>query len=228
MTLSEAISSFKLYYNHKTGEEAYGFLDKEIKRFLEDSQYALLADKSYGKNMQGPGIEANTRRIAELEYYTINSSLTTTGSADYFDYAFNLPTGDTGMLYYMRSKSKVDRSDYPEVTGGYFKNILIQHKYGDNMDSIGMKAHFLFPRVVIGDDRLYVKVDSFTTDVSKINLTYIRKPVSIFNLDLTGDLDVPGNMHDDLIQTAVGKALTPELTSESQYQAQQIQEEKNS
>jgi hypothetical protein len=226
MTVSEAISRFKLYYNQKTGVEAPGFLDSEIKQILQDSQMDLIGDKSFGENFQGPSFESNQRRVSELKDFVINSSLTPTASADYMDYYCTLPTGETGFMYYVRSKSKVDRFDHPQAMGAYYKNVFIKHDWADRFEDYGKRSHFIEPRVTIDDDKLYIKVDSFTMSVNKVDLTYIRKPADINNMGSTGTIDMPDGMHDDLIQTAVRKAVASGTPTEGKYEVQSIEEKK--
>lgn len=226
MTVSEAIERFKLYYNQKTGVEAPGFLDSEIKQVLQDSQMDLVGDKSFGDNFQGPSFESNQRRVSELKDLIVNSSLTPTASANYLDYYCDLPTGETGLLYYVRSNSKVDRFDHPQAMGAYYRNVFIRHEWADRFEDYGKRSHFIEPRVTIDDDKLYLKVDSFTMSVNKIDLTYIRKPANITNMGLTGTIDLPVNMQDDLIQVAVRKATASGASSENKYQVQSIEEKK--
>lgn len=226
MTVSEAISRFKLYYNQKTGVEAPGFLDSEIKQILQDSQMDLIGDKSFGENFQGPSFESNQRRVSELKDLIVYSSLTPTGSTGIMDYQCDLPDGETGMLYYVRSKSKIDRFDYPQAMGAYYKNIFIKHNWLDKFEDYGKRSHFIEPRVTIEDNKLYIKVDSFTMSVNKVDLTYIRKPADINNMGSTGTIDMPTNMHDDLIQTAVRKAVASGVQAEGKYQVQSMEEKK--
>lgn len=227
MTVNEAINNFKLYYNEKTGVEAYGFLDSEIKQFLEDAQMDLVGDKAFGENFRGPVFESNQRRVAELETLLQESSLTPLESTSYLDYKAELPTGDTGFMYYVRSKSKVDRSDYPEGIGINVKNIFVRHDWLDNFEEYGRNNHFIEPRVTISNGFLYLKVDSFTTDITSVKLSYIRKPASInVSGNESSDIDLPFNMHDQLVQTAVRKALAPETPREQRYQVQAAEEKK--
>lgn len=226
MTVSQAISNFKLYYNKKTGANAYGLRDPEIQQILEDAQLDLIGDKAFGEGFRGPGAEDNYRRVAELEYYIEPSSLTPTASADYLDYKCDLPSGNTGFMYYHRSKSKINRSDHPAATGEYFRNVFLKQEWIDEFDSYGKKVHFIEPRVTISGNRLYIKVDSFTTDVTTVRLTYIRKPKSITEMTSGDKVDVPTALNDDLIQTAVRKALASTVPLENQYKAQTLEEKK--
>ncbi|WP_292487419.1 hypothetical protein, partial [Methanohalobium sp.] len=154
-------------------------------------------------------------------------SLTPTASTVY-EYECQLPTGSTGLLFYIRSKSKVDRSDYPEGTGLNFKNIFIRHDWVDNFEEYGKRNHFIEPRVLIADDKLYLKVDSFTLDVTSLKLTYIRRPQPIAELGSTDEIDLPDNMHDDMIQIAVRKSIAPSSLSEQRYNIQSNEEQQTS
>ncbi len=223
MTVSEAIERFKLYYNQKAGVEAPGFLDDEIKQILQDAQMDLVGDKAFGENFQGPSFESNQRRVAELKDLVINSSLTPTGATGSFDYQCDMPTGS---LYYVKSRSKVDRFDHPQAMGAYYKNIFIKHEWSGNFENYGKRSHFIEPRVTIDDDKLYIKVDSFTMSVNKVDLTYIKEPADITGLGDSDNVDLPVNLHDDLVQVAVRKAVATDIATENKYKVQSLEEKK--
>jgi hypothetical protein len=224
MTVSQAINNFKLYYNSKTGVESYGFTDSEIKQLMQDSQMELIGDKASGGKVR-ESIMIDQKNVSELEYFIVESSLTPTASSE-FDYECTLPTGDTGLLYYMRSKSKVNRSDYPEGTGLYFKNVFVKHDWIDKFEEYGKKNHFIQPRATISNGKLYLLVDSFTSDLTTLKISYIRKPKDITNLSSGDDVDIPENLNDDVIQLAVRKSLASQAPEQQRYQVQSVEQQK--
>lgn len=228
MTISEVITDFKILYDEKVASDAAGLEDEEIRAYLDDAQNELIESKVFGSSQSGAGFEANQKRVSELRNLLEYSSLTaSTGSnLNGFNYYVELPTGDTGFLYYIDSQSNLSRTKYPTITGADFRNVFVGYSNIGNFSDFGFKVHFLEPRVGISDGRLYLKEDSYTT-LNTVDLEYIRKPASIRDGSTVNNVDFSDQLRGELVTIAVTKAIGA-MSDQNRYQISSAEQQKES
>lgn len=228
MTVGDVIEDFKLLADFNVGSDAAGFVDDEIQSILDDAQYDLIEAKMYGDSTSRLNFEGNQKRVSELESLiatAVTGPSSSSGTKQY-DYYVDLSNLSPSFLYYVDSQSELTRSSYPSVTDGNFHNKFIGYSNISNFFDNGTQQHFLNPRVFLGGDTLYIKVDSFTTGISNILLQYIKRPTSIRGADDDTDLDLDDQLRGELVSIAVRRAHS--IINPEQYKVSNVEQQKMS
>lgn len=201
MTYSDFIYEFLTRYDAATSLAAPGWGEDEICKFLNIGQLRLVRERY----LSGDYNPISNLIVTDAAACIPHTRITTRA------YTLNLATTHPTYLYYLRSRSKLTRTN-PVITDSYIPNDVI----GDKTDvdvfltTEYNKPWFKYPKAFteLDDDEsvLTVLVDYYTTNVSEIELTAIIEPTMfddtgsvVTNLDLV--------LHPIIVEYAVEEAI---------------------
>lgn len=200
MIYAEFITEFLTRYDAATSLAAPGWSESEICKFLNIGQLRLVSEKYISGDYNPISNIIITDSAACGAHTLLNNA-----------YTLNLASTHPTFLYYIRSRSKLTRTN-PTITDSYIPNDITGNK--TNIDQFLTtefnKPWFKYPKcftdVDDGENVLTVIVDYYTTDVSEIELTAIIEPTMfessgsvVTNLDLV--------LHPVIVEYAVEEAL---------------------
>jgi len=217
MTGQEMIDSFKQYYDRITNFSAPGYEDPEILLFINNAQDEFVKDRTFGKRFQPPALEDNQKRVADLRPLLNNVTRTvTTGPAGLYSI-----TGPTNYLYYISSMANVTRTN-PPITAEYVECTYIKTEDWSKFKQSAVNVtHHINPAVFsegLTDKLIYVQVDSHTTDVANVLLSYVEHPTAIGTGTAEVDMSLEPHTHQEIVNIAVRHGL--QVQQDPRYQSQ--------
>lgn len=218
MTSQEMIDAFLLQYDLNGSGAVAGFTNEEILEFLNKAQLDIVK-----KGFIASGPELFQTLIDNFKMYMTEASSylefanawvsTASDAPEYFKWP-------TNYLFYISSRSKIVRSNFPltQGTGEWVVNKLIQKKDSDALImSENDAVKFYIPKVFVYLDTLTIIVDSFSqffgiAPVTNAMMSYLRKPVDM-KLETTpgaddevdSELDI--KWHQEIVDSALVAAM---------------------
>jgi len=201
MTAVEMGNEFLTRYDAATSLAAPGWEDSEISSFLNIGQLRLVREK-YLAGDYNPisNLIVTDSAVAAPHTLILNNA-----------YTLNLNTTHPTYLYYLRSRSKLTRTN-PTITDEWIPN----DTPGDKTDidifltTVFNKPWFKYPKAFTevddGENVLTVIVDAYVSAVSEIELTAIIEPTMI-DIDTTTDTNLDLVLHPIIVEYAVEEAL---------------------
>lgn len=200
MTAIEMQLDFLTRYDAATSLAAPGWEDSEISKFLNIAQLRLVNEKYLTKDYNPISNLIVTTSGAAIEH----SSLTNT-------YYLNLASAQEDYLYYLRSRSKLTRTN-PIITDDWIPNDELSNQIHADMfyTTAFNKPWFKYPKayteVSETIDSLTILVDYYTSEVSEIEITAITKPTDI-DIDTNTSTNLDLVLHTTIVEYAVEEAL---------------------
>jgi len=192
---------FLTRYDAATSLAAPGWEDSEISQFLNIAQLRLVREKY----LAGDYNPISNLIITDSAVAAPHTVILTNA------YTLNLNTTHPTFLYYLRSRSKLTRTN-PTITDEWIPNDIV----GDKTDidifltTIYNKPWFKYPKAFTevddGESVLTVLVDAYVSDVSEIELTAIIEPTMI-DITTTTDTNLDLVLHPIIVGYAVEEAL---------------------
>jgi len=191
---------FLTRYDAATSLAAPGWENSEISEFLNIAQLKIVSEK-YATGDLNP---ISNLIVTASDTAVAHSTLTPNG------YVLDIDSSHPTYLYYIRSRSKLTRTN-PVITDGWIPNDIVGSKTDIDMflTTEFNKPWFKYPKAFTeydGTSSLVVLVDYYTTDVSEIELTAIIEPTMI-DIDTTTDTDLDLVLHPLIVELAVEEAL---------------------
>ena len=200
MTAVEMRDEFLVRWDAATSLAAPGWEDSEISSFLNIGQLRLVKEKFETKDYNPiSNLIISTSGVA-----IANSTLS---NAYYID----LAAAQADYLYYIRSRSKLTRTN-PTITDDWVANDDLTNQAHADMFYVSAfnKPWFKYPKayteVSETIDSLNILVDYYVTAVSEIEITAITKPDTI-DVDTTTDTNLDLVLHPTIVEYAVEEAL---------------------
>lgn len=201
MIAVEMKDEFLTRYDAATSLAAPGWEDSEISQFLNIAQLRLVREKY----LAGDYNPISNLIITDSAVAAPHTVILTNA------YTLNLNTTHPTFLYYLRSRSKLTRTN-PTITDEWIPNDIV----GDKTDidifltTIYNKPWFKYPKAFTevddGESVLTVLVDAYVSDVSEIELTAIIEPTMI-DITTTTDTNLDLVLHPIIVGYAVEEAL---------------------
>jgi len=201
MTAVEMGNEFLTRYDAATSLAAPGWEDSEISSFLNIGQLRLVRERYLAGDYNPISNLIITESTAGVAHTVISANA----------YTLNLNTTHPTYLYYLRSRSKLTRTN-PTITDEWIPN----DTPGDKTDidifltTVFNKPWFKYPKAFTevddGKNVLTVIVDAYVSAVSEIELTAIIEPTMI-DIDTTTDTNLDLVLHPVIVEYAVEEAL---------------------
>lgn len=200
MTAIEMRLEFLARYDAATSLAAPGWEDPEISNFLNIAQLRLVNEKYLTKDYNP---------ISNLIITTSGSAVTHSSISN--TYYLDLATAQGDYLYYLRSRSKLTRTN-PVIIDDWVPNDELSNQVHADMfyTTAFNKPWFKYPKVYTEVSEtinsLVVLVDYYTSGVSEIEITAITKPTDI-DVDTNTSTNLDLVLHTTIVEYAVEEAL---------------------
>ncbi len=202
MNTSEMITLFKLKYDAASSLAAPDWLNSDIIGFLNDAQETIVDMLYY---------QGNLNDLSEIFGY-VETELTAPS------YSLGKPKE---YRFHVKSYSTVNKS-FPVVSSGRVDNIYMTIEQAMALKtSIDNKP--MFNNCIIYEDltNLYVMGDAYTTNITRLFLTYVENPPAITNHNSSA-LSI--KLHQKIVDVAVEKAVQSIYKAKVPPQTKQQQE----
>jgi len=193
---------FQIQFERVIQEMSDAFISEErpdtftIFKFIGQAQIRYLKEKYINLPTTKENIEYIQRRSDDLKNLIktvvfVNPDAATLGV--YSGRAFQIDMIDD-YVFYIRSDSEMTRTDaIPIASGQYVPNKIIPHSELERLlDTPWNYPIIRNPAVVFEENsRIYVVHDTYTSDISNVSLTYLRRPYNfdtsytVYGLDVT-------------------------------------------
>jgi hypothetical protein len=203
MTTSEMITLFKLKYDAASSLAAPDWLNSDIIGFLNDAQETIVDMLYY---------QGNLNDLSEIFEY-VETALTAP--------SYSLGKSSLEYRFHVKSYSTVNKS-FPDVSSVRVDNIYMNIEQAMALKpSIDNKP--MFNNCIIYEDltNLHVMGDAYTTDITRLYLTYVKNPPTITTNNPSA-LSV--KLHQKIVDVAVEKAVQSIYKAKVPPQTKQQQE----
>lgn len=201
MTAVQMELDFLARYDAATSLAAPGWEASEISKFLNIAQLRLVNEKYLTKDYNPiSNLIVSTIGVA-IAHATINNC-----------WYINLDTAQTDYLYYLRSRSKLTRTNPTINPADWVPNDNLSNQAHADMFYVTAfnKPWFKYPKayteVSETIDSITVLVDYYTTEVTEIEITAIIKPDDI-NITTNTSTNLDLVLHTTIVEYAVEEAL---------------------
>jgi len=201
MTAVEMKDEFLTRYDAATSLAAPGWEDLEISNFLNIGQLRLVKEKFETKDYN----PISNLIITDAAACSTHTLITTNA------YTLNINTTHPTFLYYLRSRTKLTRTN-PVITDDWIPNDAPGNKTDIDifLTTAFNRPWFKYPKAFTevddGESVLTVLVDYYTTAVSEIELTAIIEPDTI-DITTTTNTNLDLVLHPLIVEYAVEEAL---------------------
>jgi hypothetical protein len=227
MTGQQMINAFDQYYDKITNLSAPGYTEEEKLLFLNNAQDEFVKERTFGKNFQPPAFDINQKRVADIRLLLDIAEVAATSNTNYGGcYTVPLHVFNSDLLFLLKVEAKITRTD-PTITSAYVPARQIELKDVDKFAKNSFnRLWFKYP-VYFNSQAAYIFVigDYYTTNISYVKSTFVRKPVTIYATinEYNGTysanyMSLEPYTHQEIIDKAVRQAMV--VSQDARWQGQ--------